>query len=89
MKKGHSQYILWSQAGEEIAETYRSNMQRILGIDIASREWVGQLEELWWSAGQVDIEQATEALKAGKNFLPEFSSDLQEEDPLLKEYGFE
>ena len=90
LKKGHSQYILWSQAGEQIGETYRSDMQRILGIDIASEEWVGQLEELWWSAGQVDIEQATEALKAGRGFLPEFPDDSETlEDPLLKEYGFE
>ena len=89
LKKGHSQYILWSQEGNQMSETYRSDIQRMLGIDIASKEWVGQLEELWWSVGQADIEQATEALKAGRQFLPEMEDDSSTvKDPLLEEYGF-
>ena len=90
LKKGHSQYILWSQEGNQMSETYRSDIQRMLGIDIASKEWVSQLEELWWSVGQADIEQATEALKAGRQFLPEMEDDSSTvKDPLLEEYGFE
>ena len=54
------------------------------------KTWVGQLEELWWSVGQADIEQATEALKAGRQFLPEMEDDSPTSiDPLLQEYGFE
>ena len=79
LKKGHSQYILWSQEGNQMSETYRSDIQRMLGIDIASKEWVSQLEELWWSVGQADIEQATEALKAGRQFLPEFEDGSDDE----------
>ena len=79
LKKGHAQYILWSQEGNQMSETYRSDVQRMLGIDIASKEWVGQLEELWWSVGQADIEQATEALKAGRQFLPEFEDGSDDE----------
>ena len=90
LKKGHSQYILWSQEGNQMSETYRSDIQRMLGIDIASKEWVSQLEELWWSVGQADIEQATEALKAGRQFLPEMEDDSPTgKDALLEEYGFE
>ena len=90
LKKGHSQYILWSQEGNQMSETYRSDIQRMLGIDIASKEWVSQLEELWWSVGQADIEQATEALKAGRQFLPEMEDESSTvKDPLLEEYGFE
>jgi len=90
LKKGHSQYILWTQEGNQMAETYRSDIQSMLGIDISSKEWVGQLEELWWSVGQADIEQATEALKAGRQFLPEMEDDSPTSiDPLLEEYGFE
>ena len=90
LKKGHSQYILWTQEGSQMAETYRSDIQRMLGIDIASKEWVSQLEELWWSVGQADIEQATEALKAGRQFLPEMEDESSTvKDPLLEEYGFE
>ena len=90
LKKGHSQYILWSQEGNQMSETYRSDIQKMLGIDIASKEWVGQLEELWWSVGQADIEQATEALKAGRQFLPEMEDESSTvKDPLLEEYGFE
>ena len=88
LKKGHSQYTLWTQEGNQMAETYRSDVQRMLGIDIASKEWVGQLEELWWSVGQADIEQATEALKAGRQFLPEMEDESQtSKDPLREKYG--
>ena len=79
LKKGHAQYILWSQEGNQMAETYRSDIQNMLGIDISNQEWVGQLEELWWSVGQADIEQATEALKAGRQFLPEFEDGSDDE----------
>ena len=90
MKKGHSQYILWTQEGNQMAETYKADIQDILGIDISSKEWVSQLEELWWSVGQADIEQATEALKAGRQFLPEMEDGSPTgKDPLLEEYGFE
>jgi hypothetical protein len=51
----------------------------MLGIDISNKEWVSQLEELWWSVGQADIEQATEALKAGRQFLPEFEDGSDDE----------
>ena len=88
LKKGHSQYILWAGEGNQMAETYRSDMQRMLGIDVASKEWVSQLEELWWSVTQADIEQATEAIKAGRQFLPEMPDDSQTaKDPLLEKYG--
>ena len=90
LKKGHSQYILWTQEGNQMAETYRSDIQSMLGIDISNKEWVSQLEELWWSVGQADIEQATEALKAGRQFLPEMEDDGPTgKDLLLEEYGFE
>jgi|7_EtaG_2_1085326.scaffolds.fasta_scaffold00944_3 hypothetical protein len=79
LKKGHSQYILWSQEGNQMGETYKTDIQDILGIDISSKEWVSQLEELWWSVGQADIEQATEALKAGRQFLPEFEDGSDDE----------
>ena len=75
LKKGHNQYILWTQEGNQMAEVYRSDIQEMLGIDVANQEWVGQLEELWWSVSQADIEQATEALKAGRQFLPEMPDD--------------
>ena len=90
LKKGHAQYILWSQEGNQMGETYKADIQSMLGIDISNNEWIGQLEELWWSVGQADIEQATEALKAGRQFLPEMEDDSPTgKDPLLKEYGFE
>ena len=90
LKKGHAQYILWTQEGNQMGETYKADIQNILGIDISNKEWVGQLEELWWSVGQADIEQATEALKAGRQFLPEMEDDSPTgKDPLLEEYGFE
>ena len=90
LKKGHAQYILWSQEGNQMGETYKADIQSMLGIDISNKEWVGQLEELWWSVGQADIEQATEALKAGRQFLPEMEDDSPTgKDPLLEEYGFE
>ena len=90
LKKGHAQYILWSQEGNQMGETYKADIQDILGIDISNKEWVNQLEELWWSVGQADIEQATEALKAGRQFLPEMEDDSPTSiDPLLQEYGFE
>ena len=90
LKKGHAQYILWSQEGNQMGETYKADIQSMLGIDISNNEWVGQLEELWWSVGQADIEQATEALKAGRQFLPEMEDDSPTSiDPLLQEYGFE
>ena len=79
LKKGHSQYILWTQEGNQMGETYKTDIQDILGIDISSKEWVSQLEELWWSVGQADIEQATEALKAGRQFLPEFEDGSDDE----------
>ena len=79
LKKGHSQYILWSQEGNQMGETYKTDIQDILGIDISSKEWVSQLEELWWSVGQADIEQATEALKAGREFLPKFEDGSDDE----------
>ena len=89
LKKGHAQYILWSQEGNQMGETYKADIQDILGIDISNKEWVNQLEELWWSVGQADIEQATEALKAGRQFLPEMEDDSPTgKDPLLEEYGF-
>ena len=73
-----------------MAETYRADIQNMLGIDISNKEWVGQLEELWWAVGQADIEQATEALKVGRQFLPEMEDDSPTSiDPLLQEYGFE
>jgi len=90
LKKGHAQYILWIQEGNQMGETYKTDIQSILGIDISDKVWIGQLEELWWSVGQADIEQATEALKAGRQFLPEMIDDSQTDiDPLLQEYGFE
>ena len=90
LKKGHAQYILWTDDGNQMAETYRADIQNMLGIDISNKEWVGQLEELWWSVGQADIEQATEALKVGRQFLPEMEDDSPTSiDPLLQEYGFE
>ena len=90
LKKGHAKYTLWSQEGNQKAELYKTDMQSMLGIDISNNEWIGQLEELWWSVGQADIEQATEALKAGREFLPKFEDDSQTDiDPLLQEYGFE
>ena len=90
LKKGHTQYILWSQEGNQMGETYKTDIQNMLGIDISNKEWLGQLEELWWSVGQADIEQATEALKAGRQFLPEMEDDSPTSiDPLLQEYGFE
>ena len=90
LKKGHSQYILWTQEGNQMANTYRSDIQNILGIDVANKEWIGQLEELWWSVSQADIEQATEALKAGRQFLPEMEDEGQTiKDPDLEYYGFE
>ena len=79
LKKGHAQYILWSQEGNQMAETYKADIQNMLGIDISNKEWVSQLEELWWSVGQADIEQATEALKAGRQFLPEFEDGSDDE----------
>ena len=73
-----------------MANTYRSDIQNILGIDVANKEWIGQLEELWWSVSQADIEQATEALKAGRQFLPEMEDEGQTiKDPDLEYYGFE
>ena len=92
LKKGHSQYILWTQEvpPNTMGELYKADIQRMLGIDISNKEWVSQLEELWWSVGQADIEQATEALKAGRQFLPEMEDDSPTSiDPLLQEYGFE
>ena len=90
LKKGHAQYILWDREGNQMGELYKTDIQRMLGIDISNKEWLGQLEELWWSVGQADIEQATEALKAGRQFLPEMEDDSPTgKDPLLKEYGFE
>ena len=90
LKKGYSQYILWTQEGNQMAETYRSDIQSMLGIDISNNEWIGQLEELWWSVGQADIEQATEALKAGRQFLPEMEDDSPtSKDPDLEYYGLE
>ena len=91
LKKGHSQYILWTQEvpPNTMGELYKADIQRMLGIDISNKEWVGQLEELWWSVGQADIEQATEALKAGRQFLPEMEDDSPTgKDLLLEEYGF-
>ena len=79
LKKGHAQYILWSQEGNQMSETYKTDIQNMLGIDISNKEWLGQLEELWWSVGQADIEQATEALKAGRQFLPEFEDGSDDE----------
>ena len=62
-----------------MGELYKADIQRMLGIDISNKEWVSQLEELWWSVGQADIEQATEALKAGRQFLPEFKDGSDDE----------
>ena len=92
LKKGHAQYILWTQEvpPNTMGEIYKADIQRMLGIDISNKEWVSQLEELWWSVGQADIEQATEALKAGRQFLPEMEDDSPTgKDPLLEEYDFE
>ena len=89
LKKGHSQYILWTQEvpPNTMGELYKADIQWMLGIDISNKEWLGQLEELWWSVGQADIEQATEALKAGRQFLPEMEDDSPTSiDPLLEEY---
>ena len=89
-KKGNAQYKLWEGSNSQAAEGYRTDIQSMFGIDIASDAWVGQLEELWWSVGQSEIEQATEALKAGRQFLPELEDESQTTiDPLLKEYGLE
>ena len=89
-KKGNAQYKLWEGSNSQAAEAYRTDIQSMFGIDIASDAWVGQLEELWWSVGQSEIEQATEALKAGRQFLPELEDESQTTiDPLLKEYGLE
>ena len=90
LKKGHAQYILWSQEGNQMGETYKADVQSMLGIDISNKEWVSQLEELWWSAGKAEEVQATEALKVGMQFLPEMEDDSPTgKDGLLEEYGFE
>ena len=88
-KKGHYQYNLWAREGNQLGEIYKTDIQSMFGVDISSPEWIGQLEELWEAAGQVDIQQATESLKIGRQYLPEPVDDSQTSvDPLLKEYGF-
>ena len=89
LKKGYSQYVLWNREGDPNAQLYKEDVQDLLGIDISDKQWIDQISELWWTVGQSDIEQATEALKIGREFLPEYSNDETIEDPLLKEYGFE
>ena len=89
LKKGHSQYLLWKRQGEPQADLYKEDIEGLLGVDISDKQWIDQISELWWTVGQSDIEQATEALKVGRDFLPEYSNDETIEDPLLREYGFE
>ena len=88
LKKGHAQYVLWTNEGNTMAEIYKADMQSMFDIDISNKKWLGQLEQLWAAAGQADIEQATEALKAGRQFLPDLPDTSPTTiDPLLDEYG--
>ena len=85
LKQGSAQYKLWSGQGDPIADTYRSDMQSMFGIDIASDSWLSQLIDLFDVSGKIDIEQAVESLKIAKSILPQdapidddFRSDLDE-----------
>jgi len=85
LKQGSAQYKLWSGQGDPIADTYRSDMQSMFGIDIASDSWLSQLIDLFDVSGKIDIEQAVESLKIAKSILPvnedegdDFRSDLEE-----------
>jgi len=91
LKKGYSQYILWAQEGNEMSETYRSDLQRLLGIDIADKEWLSNIEMLWNASLKADKEQGIEQVKMS---IDMFSEPLIDDgptvkDPLLEEYGFE
>ena len=85
LKQGSAQYKLWLGQGDPIADTYRSDMQSMFGIDIASDSWLSQLIDLFDVSGKIDIEQAVESLKIAKSILPpdappedNFRSDLDE-----------
>ena len=85
LKQGSAQYKLWLGQGDPIADTYRSDMQSMFGIDISSDAWLSQLVDLFDVSGKIDIEQAVESLKIAKSILPpdapvedEFRSDLDE-----------
>ena len=85
LKQGSAQYKLWLGQGDPIADTYRSDMQSMFGIDIASDSWLSQLIDLFDVSGKIDIEQAVESLKIAKSILPvnedegdDFRSDLDE-----------
>jgi len=83
-KKGHAQYTTWVGEGNPGADRYRADIQSILGIDIASQDWVSQLDNLWRAVNQADIEQATEALKAGMQYLPDLQEQEDRQDDLSK-----
>ena len=70
-----------------MADTYRSDIQSMFGIDIASDDWVSQLIEFNEISARIDIEQATEAVKIGRSLLPEAPIGSEnEEDELLKRF---
>ena len=86
-KKGNAQYKLLAQEGNPLADTYRSDIQSMFGIDIASDDWVNQLIEMNEISARIDIEQATEAVKIGRSLLPEAPIGSEnEEDELLKRF---
>jgi len=88
-KKGNAQYKLLLQQGNTLAETYRADIQAMFGIDIASDDWVSQLIELNEISARIDIEQATEAVKIGRELLPEIEEPGSDKDPIMEKYGFE
>ena len=76
LKKGYSQYILWSQEGNQMSETYRADIQRITGgpqagIDIADKDWLANLEMLWIASLRADEEQGIEQVKMSLDMFSE------------------
>ena len=98
LKKGYTQYTLWSQDTSEdskdikkMAQTYKEDVKSLLGIEIDNKTWLQSFEKNWNASWKADIEQGEEQIKMGMDM---FSEPLIDEsdyglDPLLQEYNLE
>ena len=98
MKKGYTQYTLWSQVTSEdskdikkMAQTYKEDVKSLLGIEIDNKTWLQSFEKNWNASWKADIEQGEQEIIMSIDMFSEPLIDESEYgiDPLLQEYGFE
>ena len=85
LKEGHTQYMSLLSNNDPNADLYKEDVRQYLGVDISNKSYIEDLQDLLLATNQAEIEQAMEALKTAKRYLPEetFEEDTQDLNDFL------